>query len=118
VELTSNVGEVSLVRSSSLAIPLSLPACKSGAPGEEGEAVSKHVNKITYIEFLEQSPAEKILVERTSKDPKSNFLLNHVTTAIKGNKMVESIVVKDRKTNEEKEIKVEGVFIYIGWLPN
>jgi thioredoxin reductase (NADPH) len=85
---------------------------------QEGEAVSKHVNKIKYIEFLEQSPAEKILVERAIKDPKAEFIFNHMTTEIKGDKTVNAIIIKDRKTDEEKEIKVQGIFIYIGWLPN
>jgi len=85
---------------------------------QEGDAVSKHVKKITYIEFLPYMPAEKILQERAKKDPKAVFLLNHMATEIKGDKTVTSITVKNRETNEERGIALGGVFIYVGWLPN
>ena len=84
---------------------------------QEGEFLLKFVNKITFIEFLPEITAEKILLERVKKNKKTNFLLNHEVVSINGDKGVNSITVKDRKTNEEKEIKVSGVFVYVGFSP-
>lgn len=85
---------------------------------QEGETLLKFVKSLTFVEFLPYIPAEKILQERVSKDPRVKFFLNHAITSIRGDKFVESITIKERTTGEEKEIKVDGVFIYIGFLPN
>jgi len=84
---------------------------------QEGEYLLKFVKNITFVEFLPYMTAEKILQERLRKERKANFLLNHMLTRINGKDGVDSITVKERKTGEEKEIPVSGVFIYAGFLP-
>jgi len=85
---------------------------------QEGEALLKYVESLTFIEFLPHMTAEKILQERLQKNDKSKFLLNHMITSINGDTKVNSVAVRDRQTNEEKKIDVSGVFIYAGFLPN
>lgn len=85
---------------------------------QEGEALLKYVNKITFVEFLPAMTASRILQERLKKSEKAKFLLNHQLTSINGDNQVTSITVKNRETGEEKEIKVSGIFIYAGFLPN
>jgi len=85
---------------------------------QEGEYLLKFVKSITFVEFLPHMTAEKILQERLGKERKTNFLLNHMLTRINGEEGVDSITVKDRKTGKEKRIRVSGVFIYAGFLPN
>jgi len=85
---------------------------------QEGESLLKHVSSITFIEFLPYLTAEKILQERLQGSEKTKFLLNHKITAINGDAGVNSITVKNRQTDEKKQIEVSGVFIYTGFLPN
>jgi len=85
---------------------------------QEGEYLLKFVKSITFVEFLPYITAEKILQERLGKESKAKFLLNHMLTRINGENGVNSVTVKDRKSGEEKEIPVSGVFIYVGFLPN
>lgn len=85
---------------------------------QEGESLLKHAKRVTFIEFLPYMMAEKILQERLQKSEKTRFLLNHMITSINGDAGINSITVKNRKTDEEKQIEVSGVFIYTGFLPN
>lgn len=85
---------------------------------QEGESLLKHVKSITFIEFLPYMTAEKILQERLQKSEKTRFLLNHMLTSINGDIGVNSIIVKNRQTSEGKKLRVSGVFIYAGFLPN
>jgi len=85
---------------------------------QEGEALLKYVKSITFVEFLPFMNAEKILQERLKKSEKTNFLLNHKLLSINGEGTVSSITVEDRTSGESKEIKVSGVFVYVGFLPN
>jgi thioredoxin reductase (NADPH) len=85
---------------------------------QEGEALLRYVKSVTFIEFLPQMTAEKILQERLRKNKKTTFLLNHALTSINGEDFINSVTVKDRNSGEAKQIKVSGVFIYVGFLPN
>lgn len=85
---------------------------------QEGEALLKYVNSVTFVEFLPYMNAAKILQERVKKNEKTKFYLNHKLTAINGDKSVKSITVEDRESGKKKEMEVSGVFIYIGFLPN
>ncbi len=85
---------------------------------QEGESLLKYVKSLTFIEFLPYMTGEKILQERLQKNKKTRFLLNHMLTSINGNTLVNSVTVKNRQTDEGKNIDVSGVFIYAGFLPN
>lgn len=85
---------------------------------QEGEALLKHVKGITFVEFLPHMTGANILQDRLKKSKNTKFLLNHMLTSINGDTKVNSIKVKDRQTNEEKDVKVSGIFIYAGFLPN
>ena len=85
---------------------------------QEGESLLTYVKSATFIEFLPYMNAEKILQERVKAKTNAAFLLNHMLTSINGDDRVRSVTVKNRQTNEEKTLEVEGVFIYVGFLPN
>ncbi len=84
---------------------------------QEGLHLLKYVKKITFIEFLPFITGEKILQERLPKD-KTEFLLNTEVLSFEGEKRLEGIRVRDRKTKEEKFIRTNGAFLYVGLIPN
>jgi thioredoxin reductase (NADPH) len=85
---------------------------------QEGLFILKFVKSLAIVEYLPTIQAEKILEERIRAHENVNWLLNHQITSINGEKWVNSITVKNRVTEEDKEILVEGVFIYVGLNPN
>ena len=62
--------------------------------------------------------AAKILQERLQERENTKFFLNHQLTSVNGEQLVNSITIKDRGTNEEKKIALNGIFMYVGFLPN
>ncbi|MBN3038866.1 MAG: thioredoxin-disulfide reductase [Candidatus Omnitrophica bacterium] len=85
---------------------------------QEGEALLKYVKSVTFVEFLPEMTASKVLQDRLKKHENAEFLLNHQLTAINGEGLVSSITLKDRSNGQEKQIPVAGVFMYVGFLPN
>ncbi len=85
---------------------------------QEGLFILKFVKSLTIEEFLPIIQAEKILQERMKIHENVKWLVNHQVTSINGENRVSSITVKNRDKAEEKEIPVQGVFIYVGLLPN
>lgn len=72
------------------------------------------VHLITNLELS----ADEILVARIKNDPRVKIYPYHDVLAIKGERMVEAISIKNNKNTQETTIAVEGVFIEIGLDPN
>jgi thioredoxin reductase (NADPH) len=85
---------------------------------QEGESLLGFVKTVTFIAYRPFMKARQILQERVKKKPNAKFLLNHIVTSINGDKTVSSITIKNRQTNKDQTILVQGVFVYVGFLPN
>ncbi|MCX7994605.1 MAG: thioredoxin-disulfide reductase [candidate division WOR-3 bacterium] len=85
---------------------------------QEGRFLQRFVRSITFVEFLPRATADKILIDHFKDKENIQFLLAHEAIEIMGGSNVEGIKVRDRKTGEEKYINVNGVFIYVGLIPN
>ncbi len=84
---------------------------------QEGLPVLEYAKHVTFIEFLPTSRAEQILQDRVKAHRNSTLLFNHMVTEIKGDKTVNSVIAKNRKTDEELVFSTDGVFIYVGYSP-
>ena len=62
--------------------------------------------------------ADKIIQQRAFKNPQVEFVYNCIPLEIVGANTVTSVVIKNVKTNQIKEIKTNGIFPYIGLSSN
>ena len=85
---------------------------------EEGTYLTQFADKVTIIHRRDQLRAQQILQERAFANPKIAFLWDSVVEAIHGEQLVESVTVRNVKTDEVSEFKTNGVFIYVGIVPN
>ena len=85
---------------------------------QEGKFLLQFVNRVTFVEFLPRVTADKILYDRVKDDARVTILTNHEVTRINGTQRVESITVRDRGTEREKDVPVSGVFVYVGLDPD
>lgn len=85
---------------------------------QESLFLAKFGSKVTIVHRRDQLRAGPALIERVNKNEKMEFLWNKVVTDVHGNGAVKTVTLKDTKTGEHSEIKVDGLFIYIGHLPN
>ncbi len=85
---------------------------------QEGEALLDLCNSVSFIEFLDYVPAEKILFERIEKAENAKFYINHKVVRFEGGQFLERIIAENRATGQEIEITVDGAFIYAGYKPN
>lgn len=77
-----------------------------------------YANKIYLIHRGDTLKGDPITQEEVKKNPKVEIILNAETQEIIGDKVVEKLSYKDKKTGETKELEVQGVFIEIGSVPN
>ncbi|MFX1466777.1 MAG: thioredoxin-disulfide reductase [Promethearchaeota archaeon] len=85
---------------------------------EEAQTLSKFAREITVVHRRDKLRASKTLQERIFKIPKVKFIWNSTVQEILGKDHVEGIRLRKTDTNEEFELKADGVFIAIGHKPN
>jgi thioredoxin reductase (NADPH) len=85
---------------------------------EEAIHLTKFAAKVTVVHRRDELRATKILQERAFKNPKIEFVWNSHLVKVMGGDKVEKVVLRNKITQEESEIEVEGVFIYVGVKPN
>jgi len=85
---------------------------------QESLYLTRFVQKIHLVEFMDHLNAERILQERARQNPKFTFYLHHQVMSINGSKKVESVTVKNRSTDQVFDISADGVFIWVGMQPN
>jgi thioredoxin reductase (NADPH) len=79
--------------------------------------LTKFVKELTIIHRRDALRGTKIYQERVFASPKIKLLWNSVIQEIKGDSIVQSILVKNVKTGEITELKTEGVFLFVGLSP-
>jgi thioredoxin reductase (NADPH) len=85
---------------------------------EEAMFLTKFAKKVYLIHRRDQLRAVKIIQDRAFKNEKMEFVWDTIVQEIQGGDFVEKLVVYNKKTKETSELKVDGVFIYIGVIPN
>ncbi len=79
--------------------------------------LTKYAKKIYILEFLEKMRGDLTTKEKLEKTGKVEFYTNAAVKEIKGDDFVKSLIYENRDTGEDKELKVQGVFIAIGMVP-
>lgn len=76
-------------------------------------------SKVTVFEFLDELKADQILQEKARNLPNIEIFVHTQTTKVIGDQgKVTGIQVKDRKTEAEKIIPLDGIFVQIGLAAN
>lgn len=85
---------------------------------EEGLSLANIAKNVYVIHRRNTLRAQKVIQERAFKNSRMQFLWNKIPVEIKGKEQVEFITVEDTKTKEQTDVKVDGVFVYVGARPN
>ncbi len=78
----------------------------------------RFASRVIVIHRRDQLRATRILQEKAFAEPKMEFRWNSVVKAIEGNNSVRQIRLRQVKTGEESTLKVDGIFISVGFTPN
>ena len=77
-----------------------------------------YCKSVTLINRSDTFRADEITVEKVLKNPKMSVIKNAEILEVLGDKFVEGLVYKDSVAGERKELKVSGIFMEIGQIPN
>ncbi len=85
---------------------------------DEAIYLTRFARRVFLIHRRNALRAEKILQERAFQNPKIQILWDTIVTKVVGNSTVEGLELVDLKNKEIWNLKVNGVFFYVGLSPN
>ena len=86
--------------------------------GEESLFLARFVEKVTILARGEALSASKVVADNLADNPKIKVLTDVEVKSFSGNGKLNTVNIKNRKTDEEAIIHPAGVFVFIGLQPN
>jgi thioredoxin reductase (NADPH) len=85
---------------------------------EEASFLSKFASKVLLVHRRDEFRASAIMLARAKANPKIELLTSHRVTKVEGGQGVETVTVRDLKTDVERTLPAAGLFFAIGHVPN
>ncbi|GJQ23538.1 MAG: thioredoxin-disulfide reductase [Planctomycetia bacterium] len=80
--------------------------------------LTKFANTVQIIHRRNEFRATKIYLDEALTNPKIKIVFNTIVESIHGQDKVDGIVVQNVITKEKREMTCQGIFIFIGSVPN
>jgi thioredoxin reductase (NADPH) len=85
---------------------------------EEAVSLTKYATSVTIIHQFDHFQASVFAVEDARKNPKIRFIMESTIASFIGQNALEAVTVKHIPTGAITEMPIEGVFVFIGYVPN
>jgi len=85
---------------------------------ESAAQLLAYCKSVTLLHRSEKYRADEITVEKVLQNLKMKAFKNIEILEIQGEKFVEGIIFKDKISDKTNELKVSGIFVEIGQIPN
>jgi len=85
---------------------------------EEAVTLTNFAKKVTIVHQFDHFQAFEYAIVEAKKNPKINFIMESELREFVGNNTLEKVSIENLKTGKLTEMKVDGVFIFVGYLPN
>ena len=84
---------------------------------DEATYLATLASEVTIIHRKASLRAQKAVADKVLNNPKIKVIFNTVVKEIKGKYKVDELVLENTETKEESTLKADGVFIFIGMIP-
>jgi thioredoxin reductase (NADPH) len=85
---------------------------------DEGLFLTRYVDELLIVHRRDSLRADPVLQERAFANPKVRFIWDSAVEEVLGAEKVTGVTIRNLKSGELSEAAVDGVFPYIGHLPN
>jgi thioredoxin reductase (NADPH) len=85
---------------------------------EEAVSLTKYATKVTVVHQFDHFQAFQYAVDEARANPKINFIMTSTIDSLYGNEKLEGVKIRNLVSGEVTDFKTDGVFIFIGYVPN
>lgn len=86
--------------------------------GEESIFLSRFASRVTIAVRGDKLSASKVIVQKLRENPKIEILTDVAAAEFCGDKKLQTVVLRDTRSGELRELHPAGVFVFIGLSPN
>jgi thioredoxin reductase (NADPH) len=86
--------------------------------GEESLFLTRFASKVTLLVRGPAMRASQVVIEKVMSDPRIEVRLNTSVTELRGEKKLNGVVIRNNQTGQTEEMPIDGMFIFVGQLPN
>lgn len=85
---------------------------------EEAVSLTKYASKVTIVHQFDHFQAFEHAIQEAKNNPKIDFIMESSIAEFIGDERLESVNIKNLKTGEVYNRKIDGTFVFIGYVPN
>ncbi len=85
---------------------------------EEAVSLTKYATKVTIIHQFNHFQAFAHAIEEATSNPKIEFLMESEIREFVGHTGLEKVIIEHLPSGRMSELKTDGAFIFIGYIPN
>jgi thioredoxin reductase (NADPH) len=85
---------------------------------EEAVSLTKYASKVTIVHQFDHFQAFEHAIQEATDHPKIDFVMEATISGFYGNEKLESVDILHLKTQTTERKNIDGVFIFIGYVPN
>ena len=85
---------------------------------EEAVSLTKYASKVTVVHQFDHFQALEHYIQEAKENDKISFVMESKITAFYGNESLQKVSIQNVKSGEVSEMEIDGVFIFIGYVPN
>ena len=84
---------------------------------EEAVSLTQYASKVTIVHQFDHFQAYPWAVEEAKNNPKINFIMESEIIEFFGDESLRKVKIEHQRTHEISEMEIDGVFIFIGYIP-
>jgi len=85
---------------------------------EEAVSLTKYASKVTIVHQFDHFQALEHYIHEAKNNPKINFIMESKISEFIGGEQLSKVIIQNQKSLEKTEMKIDGVFVFIGYVPN
>ncbi len=85
---------------------------------EEAVSLTKYVTKVTIVHQFDHFQAFEYAVEEARANSKISFVMSSTIDSFYGDENLEGVKIKNMVNGEVTDFRTDGVFVFIGYVPN
>ncbi len=85
---------------------------------EEAVSLTRYATKVTIVHQFDHFQAFEYAVEEAKANPKIRFIMSSTIDSFYGDEKLEGVKIRNLITGEVTDFRTDGVFVFIGYVPN
>ncbi len=85
---------------------------------EEAVALTQYADKVTIVHQFDHFQAFQHAIDQAKDNPKIEFIMESELRSFEGDGTLKKVTIEHLPTGEITEKKIDGVFIFVGYIPN